>query len=86
MPKSPLLDRLMELKDPRQSAKCTHNLGEVIFMATCALLCGADDWNAIAFFAKVREGWFRQYLTLPREFNTLPPSGGFCLGILFINQ
>lgn len=65
MPTSPLLDRLMELNDPRQSAKCTHNLGEVIFMTTCALLCGADDWNAIAFFAKMREGWFRQYLTLP---------------------
>ncbi|MBR9829639.1 MAG: transposase family protein [Oceanospirillales bacterium] len=34
-------------------------------VTTCALLCGADDWNAIALFAKVREGWFRQYLQLP---------------------
>ncbi|WP_434089532.1 transposase family protein [Neopusillimonas aromaticivorans] len=52
----------MELKGPRQSAKCAHNLSEVIFMATCSLLCGADGCNAIAFFARMREGWFRQFL------------------------
>lgn len=60
-----LLDRMMALEDPRQAAKCTHDLGEVVFMATCGLLCGADDWNAIALFAEVREEWFRQYLKLP---------------------
>jgi predicted transposase YbfD/YdcC len=65
MSQTPLLDRIMQLKDPRQSAKCTHNLGEVVFMTTCALLCGADDWNAIHLFAKEREEWFRQYLQLP---------------------
>ncbi|WP_020682948.1 ISAs1 family transposase [Marinobacterium rhizophilum] len=54
----------MHLKDPRQSAKCPHALGEVVFMTTCALLCGADDWNAIEFFAHERENWFRQYLQL----------------------
>lgn len=62
---TPLLDRIMQLKDPRQAAKCTHNLGEVVFMTTCALLCGADDWNGIEFFAHEREDWFRQYLQLP---------------------
>jgi predicted transposase YbfD/YdcC len=60
-----LLDRIMQLKDPRQSAKCTHNLGEVVFMTTCALLCGADDWNAIHLFASEREEWFRKFLKLP---------------------
>lgn len=65
MAKTSLLDRMMTLKDPRQAAKCTHNMGEVVFMTTCALLCGADDWNAISLFAKVREDWFRQYLKLP---------------------
>jgi hypothetical protein len=28
-------------------------------------LCGADNWNAIEFFAHEREDWFRQYLQLP---------------------
>ncbi|MBR9829440.1 MAG: ISAs1 family transposase [Oceanospirillales bacterium] len=65
MAKTSLLDRMMILKDPREAAKCTHNMGEVVFMTTCALLCGADDWNAIALFAKVHEEWFCQYLQLP---------------------
>lgn len=65
MSKIPLLDRIMQLKDPRQPAKCSHDLGEVVFMTTCALLCGADDWNGIEFFAHEREDWFRQYLQLP---------------------
>nr|WP_157890193.1 transposase family protein [Marinobacterium aestuarii] len=41
----------MQPKDPRQSVKCSHDLGEVVFMTTYALLCGADDWNAIEFRA-----------------------------------
>ena len=65
MSQTSLLDRIMQLKDPRQSAKCTHNLGEVVFMTTCALLCGADDWQAIHLFASERQEWFRQYLQLP---------------------
>ena len=59
-----LLDYMMQLDDPRQKAKCSHNLGEVIFMTTCALLCGADDWESIHLFAKTRQKWFQQYLTL----------------------
>ncbi|MFV0277588.1 MAG: ISAs1 family transposase [Parahaliea sp.] len=62
---TPLLEWILRLKDPRQAAKCTHNLGEVVFMTTCALLCGADDWNGIELLAHEREDWFRQYLQLP---------------------
>ena len=65
MSQTSLLDRIMQLDDPRQSAKCTHDLGEVVFMTTCALLCGADDWHAIQFFASEREEWFRKFLQLP---------------------
>lgn len=60
-----LLDRMMQLNDPRQQAKCTHDLGEVVFMTTCALLCGADDWESIQLFADTRKDWFKQYLQLP---------------------
>ncbi|WP_392384605.1 ISAs1 family transposase [Marinomonas primoryensis] len=59
-----LLERMMQLDDPRQSAKCSHDLGEVIFMTTCAILCGADDWEAITLFAETRKAWFKQYLKL----------------------
>ncbi|BBP45468.1 hypothetical protein THMIRHAS_08410 [Thiosulfatimonas sediminis] len=36
-------------------------------MATCAMLCGADDWESIALFAQTREKWFKR---------TLRPAGG----------
>ena len=36
-----------------------------MFISACAILCGADDWNAIKLFAKTKERWFRQHLTLP---------------------
>lgn len=34
-------------------------------MSICAILCGADDWNSIQFFAEQKSDWFRKYLTLP---------------------
>lgn len=36
-----------------------------MFISVCAILCGADDWNAIRLFAKTKERWLRQHLTLP---------------------
>ena len=59
-----LLEHLQHLDDPRQQAKCKHDLGEVVFMATCAMLCGADDWESIALFAQTREKWFKRTLRL----------------------
>ena len=83
MAQKPLLDYLETLPDPRLSAKCSHVLSEVIFMATCAMMCGFDTWSEITLFAKEREQWFRRWLTLPgglpshdtfnRAFAILPP-------------
>ena len=60
-----LLSRFMTFTDERDPNNTTHILSEVLFMATCAILCGADDWNSIRMFAVTREEWFRQHLSLP---------------------
>lgn len=60
-----LLEYIEQLPDPRQSNKCSHRFSEVIFMAVCGILCGADDWNSIELYARTREDWFRRYLKLP---------------------
>lgn len=83
MAQKPLLDYLETLPDPRLSAKCSHVLSKIIFMATCAMVCGFDTWSEITLFAKEREQWFRRWLTLPsvipshdtfnRAFAILPP-------------
>ncbi|MCK5894309.1 MAG: transposase family protein [Endozoicomonadaceae bacterium] len=36
--------------------KTTHILAEIMFISVCAILCGADDWNSIRWFA-VRMSW-----------------------------
>ncbi|OXS13542.1 ISAs1 family transposase [Zobellella denitrificans] len=83
MAQKPLLDYLETLPDPRLQAKCSHVLSEVVFMATCAMMCGFDTWSEITLFAKEREQWFRRWLSLPggvpshdtfnRVFAILPP-------------
>lgn len=60
-----LLEHTNTIPECRQSAKCTHNLSEVVFMALCAMMCGFDSWSEIALFAEERERWFRRWLTLP---------------------
>ena len=83
MTQKPLLDYLESMPDPRLRSKCSHVLSEVVFMATCAMLCGFDTWTEIALFSKEREEWFRKWLSLPggipshdtfnRVFAILPP-------------
>ncbi|WP_204797084.1 ISAs1 family transposase [Oceanisphaera litoralis] len=83
MAQKPLLNYLEMLPDPRLPAKCSHVLSEVVFMASCAMMCGFDTWSEITLFAKEREQWFRRWLTLPggipshdtfnRVFAILPP-------------
>ena len=60
-----LFSKFNTLTDPRDPKKTTHILAEIMFISVCAILCGADDWNAIRLFAKTKEKWFRRYLTLP---------------------
>jgi len=34
-------------------------------IAVCAVICGADDWNAMEKFGKAKQDWFSQFLELP---------------------
>lgn len=54
-----------ELPDPRRDHTRRHKLVDIVTMAICAVICGADDWEEVAFFAEVREKWFRTFLELP---------------------
>jgi predicted transposase YbfD/YdcC len=54
-----------ELDDPRESAGRRHKLLDIIAIAVCATICGADNWVAIAAFGQSKEAWLRTFLTLP---------------------
>ncbi len=62
---APVLRLARAVTDPRRHNRL-HPLPEMIVMAVIAILCGADGWDDVADFCKVRQGWFKQLLALPR--------------------
>src|SRR5438067_10863928 len=53
------------LTDPRVERTRVHRLGELVTIALCAVLCGADDWGAVETFGHAKEAWLRTFLTWP---------------------
>lgn len=52
-----------DLTDPRRREP-TYPLINMVSMALCAVVCGADDFVAIAKFARTKKEWFGQFLDL----------------------
>jgi predicted transposase YbfD/YdcC len=53
-----------QVKDPRQH-RVDHLLIEIIIIAICAVICGADSWVEVEEFGKAKEEWLRTFLILP---------------------
>lgn len=53
-----------QVEDPRRQAGLRYPLIEVLFIAICAIIAGADDWVAIERFGRAKFSWFQKYLTL----------------------
>jgi predicted transposase YbfD/YdcC len=60
-----ILDHFADLSDPRREQGRIHRLDEIVFIATCAVLCGADSWEQIADYARSKIDWLKTFLTLP---------------------
>ena len=52
------------LEDPRTGPARRHDLAEMILMALCAVMCGADTWVDVAEWAEDNEAWLKRYLVL----------------------
>lgn len=61
-----LSEAFVELPDPRTGPAQRHDLGEMILMALCAVLWGADSWVDCAEWAEDNEAWLKRYLVLER--------------------
>ncbi len=80
-----LLRAFAELEDPRMDRTKKHSLSDILALAICAVLCGADGWVQVALFGRRKEKWFRTFLDLPngipshdtfgRVFARLDPEG-----------
>jgi predicted transposase YbfD/YdcC len=58
-------DHFAELTDPRVR-KVTYPLINVVVIAVCAVICGADDFVAIAAFGRRKREWLAQFLDLDK--------------------
>lgn len=53
------------LPDPRVARTRRHALLDIITIALCAVICGADSWVEVEEFGRTKEGWLRSFLALP---------------------
>lgn len=53
------------LEDPRVDRTKLHALIDIIVIAICAVVCGAEDWADVEAFGKAKADWLKQYLELP---------------------
>lgn len=60
-----MVQRFATLEDPRTGNAKRHQLLDIIVIALCAVICGADNSVEIEEFGKAREDWFRRFLALP---------------------
>ena len=52
-----------ELADPRED-NARHDLHEILMIALCAMLCGAEDCSDMALFGRAKQPFLRQFLRL----------------------
>ena len=57
-------DFFSDLTEPRDSNK-RHKLIDIITIALCAAICGADTWEDIEEFGDTKKEWFERFLELP---------------------
>lgn len=54
-----------DLNDPRIDRTKLHELLDILIIAMCAVIAGADNWEDVEEFGKARLEWFRTFLELP---------------------
>lgn len=54
-----------QVEDPRMERTKLHRLRDIIILAICGVICGAEGWTEIEEFGKAKEAFFTQLLDLP---------------------
>ena len=78
-----LIERFSDLPDARVEGRTDHDLLDIVVLALCAVMSGAEGWDDIEDWGREREAWLRRYLplrngipghdTIRRVFETLSP-------------
>ena len=60
----PLASHFVTLQDPRVDRGRQHLLLDIVVIAFCAVLCGAEGWEDMEAFGRAKEEWLKQRLGL----------------------
>ena len=62
---APIVEYFAALDDPRIDRSKRHKLLDIVTIAICGTICGADNWVDIELFGNCKEEWFKSFLELP---------------------
>jgi predicted transposase YbfD/YdcC len=60
-----LLDAFADVTDPRHPDMISHRLLDIIAIALCAVMAGADTWVDVETFGHAKASWLHTWLELP---------------------
>ena len=64
-PKITLIDHFSNLTDPRIDRTKEHKLIDIVVIAVCSVICGADGWVGMETYGLAKYQWLKQFLELP---------------------
>jgi hypothetical protein len=59
------IQHFAQVDDPRVERTRLHRLIDMLVIAICAVICGAESWDEIAEFGEVKQDWFATFLEVP---------------------
>jgi predicted transposase YbfD/YdcC len=65
LPRTSIDEHFGTLTDPRRDHLKAHRLLDILTIALCAVICGADDWVEVETFGQAKVDWLRTFLELP---------------------
>lgn len=57
-------EHFVGLTDPRMDRTKLHSLRDIVVLAVCGVLCGAESWVEIEQFGRAKQSWFARFLEL----------------------
>ena len=64
-PKLTIAEHFQDVEDPRIERTKAHKLIDIITIAICAVICGADGWVDIENYGNAKYNWLKKFLELP---------------------
>lgn len=64
-PKVTIADHFTVIEDPRIDRTKRHKLIDIMTIALCAVICGADGWVAIEIYGCAKYEWLKKIFEFP---------------------